>query len=167
MLARICLHFSLSDNLLRYVLAHTLTNTHTHRHTHSQTHTLGLILPFLKLLEAELHMCRERAGGIERQRETWLGEPQGWGLMTNKLSMCTNTSALQMKYRFSTGLKADEYWLKGCVCERACACMHLSALNLFLQIVFNEWRDQGEACKRLDTTSLRLKTLSSGKLGVK
>lgn len=93
--------------------------------------------------------------------------------MTNKLSMCTNTSALQMKYRFSTGPKADEYWLKGRVCVsvyvRACAYMHLSryALNLVLQIVFSEWRDWGEACKGLDTTSLQLKTLSPGKLGFK
>lgn len=108
-------------------ISHSLTTVYDMRsHTHSQTHThtLGLILPFLKLLKAEWHMCREREGGIERQRETWLGEPQGWGLMTNKLSMCTNTSALQMKYRFSTGPKADEYWLKGrvcvCVCEGLC-----------------------------------------------
>lgn len=38
----------------------------------------------------------------------WLGEQQGFALMTNKLSMFTNISAPQMKYRFS-----KSWWVLG------------------------------------------------------
>lgn len=69
------------------------TCAHTHTHSH--------ILPFLKPTQTELNTHTYTA--------TWLGEPQGLGLMTNKLSVCTNTSAPQMKYRFSSVPKADGY----------------------------------------------------------
>lgn len=56
---------------------------------------------------------------LNTNTETWLGEPQGLGLMTNKLSVRTNISAPQMKYRFSPSQKLiGNRW--GCVCLYAC-----------------------------------------------
>ena len=73
-------NFNLSPNVYLHesaTISHCLTTHYdmcSHTHTHRHTQTVGFILSFLKLLQAELHMCRarerEREGGIERQRKT-------------------------------------------------------------------------------------------------
>lgn len=72
------------------------------------------ICTLLSALQSWLHMLTQShilfcqaLSELNTNTETWLGEPQGLGLMTNKLSVCTNISAPQMKYGFSPIPKAD------------------------------------------------------------
>lgn len=67
----------------------------------------------------------------------WLGEPQGLGLMTNKLSVCTNISAPQMKYRFSRHPKS--WWVLG---EGMFVCIWVWAILFFLFVLYGPQKNQ-------------------------